>query len=299
MANEWTWIDGAACFDGSAENIPLVQAGILTVGVMYFVKVTVLNQTFGKLSVNGFENTHEYTEDGEYAFFDVAIDTDLSFNPEKEGGSFFDGCIDDIEVGAAPLYVIRDSNDTVVFTAVDSTGMTGDRNFIQYQIDWSDFEDGCYYIEFPDSGLTYQSDCLRVKLLHPCSLQLTWNNDEDGLGFNYSGLSFTPSMRVEGKLWKGRHKAEDKEEFTFSNGNKKLLYARVYKQMALTIKELPEYMNDAFAVALFHDNFFIDGLKYTFPDEEVTPAHRNTTETPSVEVFVIRDGQDLLNSNCG
>lgn len=299
MANEWTWIDGSACFDGSGENIPLVQTNVLTVGVMYFVKVTVLNRTFGKLAVQGFLNAHEYTEDGEHTFFDIAADTDISFNPKKEAGSFFDGCIDDIEVGAAPLYVIRDSNDTVVFTAADSTGMTGDRNFIQYQIDWSDFEEGCYYIEFLDSGLTYQSDCLAIKLAHPCSIQLTWNNDEDGLGFDYSGLSFTQSMRVEGKLWEWRHKAEDKEEFTFSNGRKKLLYARVYEEETLSIKEMPKYMGRAFAIALFHDNFYIDGVKYTFPDEEVTPTHRRSTSTPPVEVAVIKYDQNLLNSNCG
>lgn len=299
MANEWTSSGTSACFDGSAENIPLQQIGVLEAGMLFFIKVSILNSTQGKISIKGFQNIHEFTGNGHYTFIDKATDTDLSINPMSAGAGIFNGCINGVEASEVPYYTIKDGDGNIVFSQTDNTGVTADNDFIQYQIDWTSIAEGCYYIEFESQTLSYKTDCLRIALLHPCTLQLQWKNKEDGLGFGYSGLSFEPSMRVEGKLWKWHYITEDKQVFEFSNGNSKILYARNFKEQLLTIKELPEYMHDALAVALNHDNFYVDSVSYIWREEEVTPTHRKMTNAPSVEINIRRQGQNLLNSNCG
>lgn len=299
MANEWTSSGTSACFNGSAENIPLIQTDLLTPGMFYFVKITINNSTNGQISIRGFEGIHSYSGNSDFYFVSKATASDLIINPESFGGGIFDGCITAVEVNEIPLYVIKDKNDNIIFSLSDLTGVTADRNYIQYQVDWTELSEGCYSIEFSNSGLDYKSDCFRIALEHACSLLLHWKNDEDGMGFNYSGLTFDPSMRVEGKLLKWHYVTEDKQVFEFSNGEEKILYARNYKEQYLSIKELPEYMHDAFSVALNHDKFYIDGISFVWRETEITPAHRKSTDTPAVEVNLRRQGQNLLNSNCG
>lgn len=299
MANEWIYSVGKACYDSDTPGFTLTQEDLMTVGKAYTIKISTSNMTQGKLVIQGFEDYLEITEDGDHVFLSVATYTDLIINPQIYGEGVFDGCIDDVEVSLVPLYVIKDSNDDIVFTLIDFTGVSVDRDFVQYIIDWTEFEDGCYYIEFSDLTTVYRSDCFAVKLLHGCTLLLTWTNNEDGMGFDYSGLSFIQSMRIEGKLWKWKHTTVDKQTFRYSNGDEKILYARVYEEETLTISKMPKYMGQAFALALNHDTFEVEGIPYLFFDEDVTPTHRNTTETPPVEVVLRKKGQNLLNNNCG
>ncbi len=296
---EWTVTDGMACYDGVAEDIPLVQLGVLDVGMLYFVKFSIANMTMGKLQLQGFEDTNEYTEDGDYELIAIATLTDIRFNPVEYLGDIFDGCITSIEVNQIPFYSIKNSDGDIIFQQIDSSGVTADRNYIQYIIDWTTFEEGCYYIEIVDGTVTYISDLFLVKLTHPCTLLLTWSNNEDGFGFDYSGLAFIQSMRVESKLHKWKHSTVDKEVFRFSNGDEKILYARVYEEETLSIKQISRYMSKAFSLALNHDTFEIEGLTYIWNDDEVIPVHRNTTNAPSIEVILRRKIQNLLNSNCG
>lgn len=299
MANEWTSSGTSACFNASAENIPLSQVNILTPGLFYFVKISISGSTKGKISIPGFENVHEFNANGNYEFIDKSLGEDLIINPESFAAGIFDGCVFNIEVSEVPLFVIKDAGGNIIFERSDSTLITADRDFIQYGINWEEIEEGCYFIYMSDIVLDYKSDCLSLKLSHPCSLLLQWKNNEDGMSFDYSGLTFEPLMRVDGKLWKWHYVTEDKQVFEFSNGEEKILYARKYKEQYLTLKKLPEYMHDAFATALDHDKFYVDGISFVWRDTEVTPLHRKSTEQPAVEVNLRRQGQNLLNSNCG
>jgi len=294
----WTVVDSEACYDGVAVDIPLVQTSVLTVGVLYSVKFTITNMTQGLLQLQGFEGTNEYTEDGDYEFIALANLTDIRFNPSTDGVDIFDGCISLIEVLEIPFYSIVDGDDVAVFTLTDDTGVTASGRYIQYNIDWSEIAEGCYYIEFENSSLTYRSDCFDVKLTHECTKQITWNNNENAFEFNYSDLSFTQTLRIEARLWKPRFKALEKEVYEYSSGDLEITYVTKAKEQVFTTEDLPEYIHDALSIALDSDNFYIDGIKYVFPDNETSPAWRKSSNLAPIEV-TLRQSQNLRNVNCG
>ncbi len=295
---EWTVTDGMACYDGVAEDIPLVQLGVLEVGLLYYVKFSIANMTMGKLQLQGFEGTNEYTEDGDYEIIAIATLTDIRFNPVEYLGDIFDGCITAIEVSEVPFYTIYDLDGNPVFVQSDSTGVTADGNYIQYDIDWSELEEGCYYIQFENSTLTYKSDCFALKLEHSCTKQIEWTCNEDAWGFNYSGLSFTQTLRINAKLGRPRFKALEKDVYKYSNGDLEITYVSKAKEEVFTTEDLPVYIHDALSMALDSDNFFIDGIKYVFPDEETSPNWRKSSNLAYIEV-ILRRSQNLRNVNCG
>lgn len=298
MANEWIDSDGKACYDSIVEGFILSQSDVMVVGQFYFVKITVSGMTQGKLTLQSLSGYPEITEDGEYEYLLQAVFDDFIINPGTISGGVFNGCVDDIEVNLIPTYIIKSIDGDVIFTMDSTTGITADRDYIQYQLNWTEIEEGCYYIEFSDGVLTYSSYCFHVKLIHTCSLQLEWTNDQDAFGFNYSGLSFTQSLRVDGKLWKPRFPTEDKEVYTFSDGSKKITYARVYEEKDLTIKEAPDYIHRAIAIGINSDEFYIDNIESVFEDQEYTPTWRNSSNLAPSNVVVKQSVQDLLNSNC-
>lgn len=298
MANEWVNTDGEACYDSIQEGFTLSQQNVMTIGNLYYLSVTVSGMTQGKLTIPTIDDPTEITEDGTYSIIGLALFTDLVFLPGSYLGGVFDGCIDIVELRHAPLYRIKTIEGVTVFTLSDNTGVTTAGPYIQYQIDWSDLDEGCYYIEFEDTTLTYRSDCFALKLTHDCTLQLTWNCNENAWGFNYADLSFTQSMRVDAKLWKSRHKALEKQVYEYSTGDLEILYVTKAKEFLLSVREIPEYMHDAFSLAVDSDNFFIDGIKYVFPDEETTPSWRNSSDLAPIEI-TLRRSQNLRNVNCG
>jgi hypothetical protein len=296
MANEWIVSDSAACYD-STSVFQLVQADLMEIGKLYTLNFTISNQSQGKLSIPTIEGTLEYTEDGSYTLLGIATYTDLVFLPSIYGAGMFDGCIDVVELREVPFYSIMDCNDNEVFALEDSTGVTTANEFVQYQIDWSDLVDGIYYLKFENSSLEYRSDCFDVKTTHACTKQITWNCNEDAFEFNYSDLSFTQSLRIGATMWKPKFKATEKEVYEFSNGDLKINYVSLAKEYIITTEEIPEYVFDAISLALNSDNLFIDGVKYVFPDDEVSPSWRNSSNLAPLE-FVLRKSQNLKNSNC-
>jgi hypothetical protein len=298
MANEWIWSDGRACYNTATAGFALTQESVMVVGQFYYIKITVSGTTQGNLSFSSLLDSPVITEDGDYEFVAKATFTSLIINPGLYGAGVFDGCIDDVEVNLVPTYSIKNLSGDVVFQMSDTTGITTNGNYIQYQIDWTGLEQGCYYIEFTDGVLTYQSYCFSIKLLHSCTLQLEWTNDQDAFGFNFSGLDFNPTLRVEGKLWKPRFVMVDKKVYDFSDGESKITNVRVYEDNEMAVKEVPAYIQRALSVGMNSDEFYIDNIKTLFPDEEITPAWRNSSNLAPIVVIVRQSQQDLLNSNC-
>ena len=185
-----------------------------------------------------------------------------------------------------------------MFTLSDETGLTAQNGYVQYQIDWSDIPEGIYTIQFQNAGLTYVTDCIDLRLEHDCSYQLTWKCIEDAWNFNYSDLSFLQSLRISAQLRNPRWKALDKDVFEYSNGDLEITYVSKAREIIFTTERLPAYLLDAISLALNSDEFYIDGEKYLFPDEEVSPTWSNLTKLGFIEI-VLRKAQNLRNVNCG
>lgn len=294
----WGFATDKACYSVGGSAFSLRQEDVMTVGIMYTFEVTVSDLESGKITIPTLNPMPEITADGTYQFTGVATYTDLVFVPADYLGESPDFCIDIVELREVPFYTIYNSNDVSVYTLSDSTGVTASGRYVQYQIDWSALAYGVYYIQFESQTLEYRTDYFNVQLTHPCTLQITWNCNENAWGFNYSDLSFTQSLRIGGKLWKPSYKAKEKEVYDYSDGSKEITYVSKTIEKRLTTEEMPEYVHNALSLALDSDGFFIDGIEHVFEDEEYTPVWRNMSNLAPVEV-VIEEAQNLRNVNCG
>ncbi len=294
---EWIHSGGAACYNSSTPGYAISQTGILTVGALVVVNFTISNMTGGKLVIDSLAEKPEFTEDGEYQAIGIATSANLIFIGDSVYGNTFDGCISAIESRLAPLLTIKDLADNIVFTQVDNTGMSGSVNNIQYQIDWTDIAEGCYKLCFTDGVIEYESDPFRVKTAHECSIQLNWSNNENAYGFDYTGLTFSPSLRITGKKWMPKY-SKDKEVFKDSIGNRTILRSDTSKVEILIVDEVPEYVHDALSIGIEHDTFEIDAIEYVVEETEYSPKWRKSSSLAPVEIDVMRRNQNLVNENC-
>jgi hypothetical protein len=295
MANEWIQSEGSACYDSETAGFALSQNGVLSVGYIYSIEFTISNMTQGKLVLDSLSGKPEYTEDGDYAVIGIATSSNLTFIGEEYLSAVFDGCIDVIQARLIPFVTIKDLDGFVVFEQTDESIVSASGNNIQYDIDWSEIEEGCYKVYF-SQGIDYVSDCIDLKLSHGCTLLLSWTNDENAFGFNYEELSFQPQLRVKAKLWQPNY-TKEKDVFKDNAGNRTILRSETSKDELLTVSEMPEYLHDALAIGVEHDDFYIDSLKYTNEETEYTPKWRKSSQLAPVEVVVIKD-QFLRNNNC-
>lgn len=294
--DEWIQIDGSACYNTATPGYSLYDTGALEAGKLAHVKFTILNMTQGKLVLDSIAGKPEYTEDGDYEVVGMATSNNLSFIGESNFGYVFDGCIDEVEARIAPLYTIKDSEGNIVFALEDETGVTASDGNIQYAIDWSAIPDGCYQIWFTDGAIYYVSDCLKVKESHPCTVLLSWSNEENAYSFIYDSLTFEPKLRVEAKKWHPKYPKE-KDVFKDNAGNRTILKSETSKEEILSISDIPEYVHDALSIGLEHDEFTVDGIVYTNEETEYTPKWRKSSTLAPVEITVIKD-QLLKNNNC-
>lgn len=296
MANEWIHTSSAACYDSADPGYAISQPGILTTGRLTYIKFTILNMTQGKLVLDSVAGKPEYTEDGDYEYVGIATSNNLTFIGESDGGLVFDGCIDNVESRVIPVITIKDTAGNTVFIQTDETGVTASGNNIQYEINWEDLPDGCYQIHFTDGAIDYVSNCLDLSLLHGCTLLLSWTNDDNAYGFNYSDLTFEPKLRVKAKKWQPSY-SKEKQIFKDNAGNRTILKSETSKEELLTIAEMPEYLHDALSIGLEHDDFYIDGEKYTNEENDYIPKWRKSSNLAPAEIAVIKD-QLLKNNNC-
>lgn len=295
MANEWIQSGGAACYDSASPGYAISQNDVLATGEIVVIVFTVSNMTQGKLILDSIVGKPEYTEDGEYQVIGIATSNNLTFIGEEMAG-VFNGCIDSVTSRRIPFISIKDLEGTVVFQQTDESIVTASGDNIQYAIDWTDIAAGCYKIHYSDLGIDYESDCFTLALEHPCTILLSWQNDENAYGFDYSTLDFTQNLRVNAKLW---HPTYPKEKNVFKDnaGVRYIIKSETSKESTLTVGEMPEYLHDALGIGIEHDEFLIDGVKYTNEETEYSPTWRKSSQLAPVEIAVIKD-QDLRNSNC-
>lgn len=133
---------------------------------------------------------------------------------------------------------------------------------------------------------------------HPCTQLLTWTNENDAFGMKYGTFSIVHSLRIDSKQWQPIYEKIDKSIDTDSIGTIESIYSRTRKKHKLTLVEIPEYLHDAIAIGLEHDQFFIDGDRYVSEEEEYTPVWRKSSLLAPVDIEVIESGQLLEKRRC-
>lgn len=307
--NEWIWNNGAACYNSLTAGYALSQNNRFELGKFYSIQFTIAGLTQGSIKLYSVVGQPEFTADGVYSITGKAISNHLIFVGDDADGNVLLGCLKNVFVASAPSFQIIDENDIVVYELVDPSNFPASYlvDFagmkisaaganIQYQINWTDFVEGCYRIKITDSGLDFISDCLDVKLNHDCTLLLSWTNNDNAFGFEYVELLFHPKLRVLAKLWQPKY-SKDKIIYKDSSGARSLLKSETSKEELLTIHEVPEYVHDALSLGLENDFFYVEGIKYSNEETQYTPRWRKSSQLSSVEIVIIKD-QNLKNSNC-
>lgn len=167
---------------------------------------------------------------------------------------------------------------------------------VDYSPDWSEVTEGCYRLRITFGGVSYISDLIELKTTHSGTNLLSWTNDSNAFGFDYTSL--THYLRVDSKLRNPVYEKEDKEVFVFSNGTRKNLRSLTVKTQLLIVSEIPEYLHDALSIGIEHDTFTINGTEYINEETEYSPSWRKSTTLAPVEIEVRKKSQNLINGAC-
>lgn len=145
------------------------------------------------------------------------------------------------------------------------------------------------------------SECFRVTNCEPPHrehLLIEYTNNEDGLGFNYSGTQFNPNFYAVAGLRNADY-VYDEEIFLNSSQERYPVYTAATKTKELWIHDMPEYMHDAMRIALVHDEVYIDGVRHVKLEGSYTPDWDtpNSMLAPCV-IKVAEFDQNTVNDNC-
>ena len=167
---------------------------------------------------------------------------------------------------------------------------------VQVSFNWDDnfeipesfpapLEPGCYRLVICEGDYTgvLTSQWYNLQEEHECTKLLSWTNDNDSYGFDYS-QSLTHYLRVECILRNAKWSGE-KETFTDSKGLRKVLYADKFKTKELVIREQPEYIHEALAIGIDHDHFY-------------NPQYRQSSSLAPVIIETGKVEQRLQNKLC-
>ena len=145
------------------------------------------------------------------------------------------------------------------------------------------------------------SECFTVNNCEPPHrehLLLAWYNNEDGFGFQYSGVDFIQTLYVVGGI-RNPDYSYDEELFINSSQERFPVYVAATKTKELWIHEIPEYLHDAIRLGIAHDYFSINGEKWVKLEGSYSPDN----DTPNsllapVIVKIAKFDQNTVNDNC-
>lgn len=151
-------------------------------------------------------------------------------------------------------------------------------------------------------ALEYCSECFKLEdCTYPSSQELVyleWTNKDDGFGFDYTSLPLIHSVWLKGGLRDDDY-TYDEEYFSTSNGRHFPVYVDAVKTQALYINEIPAYIHDAIRLGVVHDDFKINGVRFTKAEGGYNPDW-NTPESllAGVIVRVREQTQNTKNYHC-
>lgn len=154
----------------------------------------------------------------------------------------------------------------------------------------------------------FETECFKLEDASSCTcatILMTWTNDENAFGFDYENFTFVQKMRFCAKLYQPHYTKDDKDTYRDSAGNRTLLYSSTTKIERLKITPLPEYMHDALSIGIEHDTVRIgttlspdDTVEYVNDEDDYEPRWENQSLLAPITLEMIKDDQNLVNSNC-
>ena len=148
---------------------------------------------------------------------------------------------------------------------------------------------------YSNSGVCSECFCLGQEW--GGTMLLKWTNEDNAYGYIYVGTTMAHWVRVKARLKHPRWK-KDIEMHATAVGKMIKLYSETYAIHVLAVEEMPDYLHEALALGLEHDDFRVDDDLYLSEEREYSPAWRKSTTVASVEVEGIKETQDNINKHC-
>jgi hypothetical protein len=101
-------------------------------------------------------------------------------------------------------------------------------------------------------------------------------NAENQFGLAFSGTSFLPGIRLEGRQFRAQYNT-DVDLFRYASGRAVTSYADIRKRWSFYFGRLPEYVFDFLSIITYFDNLYVNGELYapaedSFPEIEYNDA---------------------------
>ena len=101
-------------------------------------------------------------------------------------------------------------------------------------------------------------------------------NAENQFGLAFSGTSFLPGIRLEGRQFRAQYNS-DVDLFRYASGRAVTSYADIRKRWSFYFGRLPEYVFDFLSIITYFDNLYVNGELYapaedSFPEIEYNDA---------------------------
>lgn len=150
-----------------------------------------------------------------------------------------------------------------------------------------------------DSTCSFDSNFFKLSdYSNQCTLLINACNNEDGLGFVFTGSGFIPRIRLEAKLKQAKYPSE-RTIYEDSLGTQKNVFFKGRKAKNLCIDLQPEYVHDFLRLLLGFDNMYINSVAYAVVDDEYNVSYSDASDNlGSVRLLVGERTQDTRNINC-
>lgn len=151
-----------------------------------------------------------------------------------------------------------------------------------------------------ETEFDYESHAFKIGE-NECTHLLNLSNDDDGMGFVFTGANFAPQVRVESVL-KNSVPEFIKENYHDNLGKKQNYYGEYRKHLILHIDYIPAWLFDFISLCFIADHFFIDGEEYFIEGDTLETSYPENvcfTNMTSVRMEVSKKTQLFRNANVG
>lgn len=118
-------------------------------------------------------------------------------------------------------------------------------------------------------------------------------NAEDQFGFAFSGSSFLPSIRLEGRRFQPQYET-DADLFRYASGRWSANYVDRKKKVSFYFGRLPEYVFDFLSLIFYFDNCYINGVLHSPVDSEFPTIEYDNADDLGAMTIELYKKNDLV-----
>lgn len=275
----WIIGDGVACHSiGISDEELSSLVAPYTVGNLYQLSFTITGMTGGVLGISAGGSSFNFSANGVYTVYFLCSFNELKFIASID----FDGCVSSISsylLSNAIGITLKDIEGNEISDLNLSNYTSYDNNYVTLIFDISNWLNdalqplpyGKYYlcITDPCSSVEYCSNCIDYREEHDCAKLVDATCGCTAFGFDFKN-DFSLTCRIPLVRFNPKY-ANKQTNFTNSAGDVQKVYASRDKTWLVKTDRVDEITHDALSTMLLCDSFSIEGVEYSYDDNEYRP----------------------------